>query len=472
MATPHVDEWYTDYLEGTLPAAQRARVEAHLAACPSCAAALDEVRQAVAAVHALPELPVPEGFAAAVQARIRAPQPRPWGWTWAAGLAACLLAVTVFAGRMTAPPRVAAPPPAPRQVATAPERALPLPTPTVTYDFAPKAVPVPAVPKPVVSRPSAVADPFAGDAPRTSANHGNADHNTAIAEIDNQNKSTWGADAKLKGTAEVWVRADDAGKPLAIHVTPDNKISLEPMKTEGAKDAAARRTHTFAPAPAPAGAPLPANNATAGGGAGKAMADEPESPAGARMAMSATAATLTVADGDAVQPLALGELRVANVNLPAAKAGTVTLDVSATHARTVSWQPVLPMKRNAQRTLPVRDARTPVTIPAAATAKGTTLRLEVATAEQASALYLFTPGTTPAPFVTLNYTERPMVQAVQQLANDAGLYVLCSEDFAEQPVTFTVTHMRPLDALLELAAQYNHRVTLFRKSLANITPAK
>jgi anti-sigma factor RsiW len=37
-------ELVTDYLEGALPAAERARFDAHLADCPWCAAHLEQVR--------------------------------------------------------------------------------------------------------------------------------------------------------------------------------------------------------------------------------------------------------------------------------------------------------------------------------------------------------------------------------------------------------------------------------------------
>jgi anti-sigma factor RsiW len=51
-------ELVTDYLEGTLPEAERARFEAHLAECDGCRGYLEDMRRMVSA---LGELPPPPG---------------------------------------------------------------------------------------------------------------------------------------------------------------------------------------------------------------------------------------------------------------------------------------------------------------------------------------------------------------------------------------------------------------------------
>jgi anti-sigma factor RsiW len=53
-------ELVTDYLEGTLPAEERARMDAHLAECDGCAGYLEDVRRLVGTLAATPE-PPPEG---------------------------------------------------------------------------------------------------------------------------------------------------------------------------------------------------------------------------------------------------------------------------------------------------------------------------------------------------------------------------------------------------------------------------
>ena len=48
-------ELVTDYLEGTLPAGERARFEAHLAGCAGCRAYLEQMRQTIRVLHRLTE---------------------------------------------------------------------------------------------------------------------------------------------------------------------------------------------------------------------------------------------------------------------------------------------------------------------------------------------------------------------------------------------------------------------------------
>ncbi len=44
----------TDYLEGVLPAPEQARLEDHLADCPGCRAYLEQMRQTIHTLGALP----------------------------------------------------------------------------------------------------------------------------------------------------------------------------------------------------------------------------------------------------------------------------------------------------------------------------------------------------------------------------------------------------------------------------------
>jgi anti-sigma factor RsiW len=49
----------TAYLDGALPAAERAEMESHLAACPACRAERDRLARAIAALSRLPAAPAP-----------------------------------------------------------------------------------------------------------------------------------------------------------------------------------------------------------------------------------------------------------------------------------------------------------------------------------------------------------------------------------------------------------------------------
>jgi anti-sigma factor RsiW len=54
MSCRDLVELVTDYLEKTLPAADRVRFEEHLATCPPCQTYLDQMRQTIRAVGRLP----------------------------------------------------------------------------------------------------------------------------------------------------------------------------------------------------------------------------------------------------------------------------------------------------------------------------------------------------------------------------------------------------------------------------------
>ena len=74
MRCPEVDDLLMDFLDGGLPAGPAAAVREHLAGCARCAAARDDVRAALALVHAdvVPEPPAGtwERFSADVREKI------------------------------------------------------------------------------------------------------------------------------------------------------------------------------------------------------------------------------------------------------------------------------------------------------------------------------------------------------------------------------------------------------------------
>jgi anti-sigma factor RsiW len=59
LACREVVELLSDYLEGALPAVERARVEAHLETCPECVAYHDQLRATIGALGRLREDEVP-----------------------------------------------------------------------------------------------------------------------------------------------------------------------------------------------------------------------------------------------------------------------------------------------------------------------------------------------------------------------------------------------------------------------------
>jgi len=59
LACRELVELVTEYLDGALDTAARARVDAHLAICEGCTTYVDQVREVMAATRRLPPEPVP-----------------------------------------------------------------------------------------------------------------------------------------------------------------------------------------------------------------------------------------------------------------------------------------------------------------------------------------------------------------------------------------------------------------------------
>lgn len=96
MKQAHVAEYYTAYLEGSLPEPLRQEVDAHLRDCTQCAGELAELAQLVTCLHALPVVAVPADFSASVRARLPQRARRRFFWQ-APALAGGLLAGAVTA---------------------------------------------------------------------------------------------------------------------------------------------------------------------------------------------------------------------------------------------------------------------------------------------------------------------------------------------------------------------------------------
>jgi hypothetical protein len=116
--SPHPTEQLSAYLDGELPAAERAAVEAHLRTCGACTRAVAEMRAIDAASRSLP-VEVPEGYFEALPGRVRGRLQRqrmvtPRRALWAVAAAAVLAAVvSPFVLRQAAtPPPLQAPAPA------------------------------------------------------------------------------------------------------------------------------------------------------------------------------------------------------------------------------------------------------------------------------------------------------------------------------------------------------------------------
>jgi len=149
----HERERLSAYLDRELPPSEQAAVEAHLAACPECAAFLAGLAAVDEAAASLPA-EAPEGYFETFPARVRPrlearksafPARRVPAWTWAAAAALLLAVVTPLTLRQLRPSSGAAPSTAPAAIQPAPAKVEPMaadeprrpeptPTPTVHTD--------------------------------------------------------------------------------------------------------------------------------------------------------------------------------------------------------------------------------------------------------------------------------------------------------------------------------------------------
>jgi anti-sigma factor RsiW len=91
MMSQHVLDQLAAYDDGQLEPSEAARVDAHLAACAPCAAALADARHARGLLEALPPAAMPVEDVARLRARLRHPVPRRPHRAWPLGLAAAVI---------------------------------------------------------------------------------------------------------------------------------------------------------------------------------------------------------------------------------------------------------------------------------------------------------------------------------------------------------------------------------------------
>src|SRR5437764_276599 len=90
----HPEELLAEYVDGSLTHDERAAVDAHLAGCERCRDEVALARRGAAALSALPEVDLPEGFHPRVKP-VRSPRERLGRASWVAGAAAASIAAIV-----------------------------------------------------------------------------------------------------------------------------------------------------------------------------------------------------------------------------------------------------------------------------------------------------------------------------------------------------------------------------------------
>jgi|GEM_PF-974500 hypothetical protein len=162
---PHVSEWLSAYLDNQLTTAERAKVQAHLATCPVCAAELGDLQATVGLLARLPAVPLPRSFVLAEAPARPSLLDRLLGPAWGYGalrlatVVAALLLVVLISGDLLTQyltPRAAMLTPTPELLARQSQPSEALPAVPATMPAAPQAV---APTKPAAPAPLAAGSP-------------------------------------------------------------------------------------------------------------------------------------------------------------------------------------------------------------------------------------------------------------------------------------------------------------------------
>lgn len=502
MKAAHVAEYYTAYLEGSLPKDLRQEVARHLEACPQCAAELEEMRLLVTGLHELPEMPAPANFAAGVRARLDARRPaRPWflrvpvlaGGTLAA--AALVLAI-IIAPNLQAPRETMV---ASQPKSTA-ENAWKDTTPNADTElkargFATKPPTTAAAPTPAAPVP--VPDPFAhgnGDmrmekAPMTApASPSPADQPGAGSKLQSRFylDSSNGSAFKLDNSKDKRLEFDERSPGIADptpSMKPESRVD-EPAPTMMAKlPPATAEDETPAPVTSTAGTTGPAGPAGTPGATrpdeAKSSADYTRSsttPAGGtdgaagNLHMNDQALTMADASGNGggrqfdsdlrLQSVESGALVLRSAVVKGAEA-TVTVETMAPAPTGLMLLPVEPT-RGKTRSYPLSATARTATFTLPLQRGGSVFELTVNAGNATTQAYLAAPDTgVRKTSFTLNVKKAPMLDALRQLAVAGKLFILCPAPLAEkQDITFTARGAQPIPALSELAFQHGHQAVI------------
>ncbi|MHB9132018.1 MAG: anti-sigma factor family protein [Armatimonadota bacterium] len=522
MSRTHVDEYYTAYLEGSLPEDLRQAVETHLRNCPQCAAELDEVRAMVACLQDLPAVPVPDGFAAGVRARLPRPvERRPVFWRGpllAGGLlaSAAVAVLLVLQVNPFSTPMVKSAPQAPgrreitENTGTRDLRDNSKLAAKPGSDYHPPEV-VPVEPQPAYH----VNDPF--------NNSGGAGEDSPLftdsADVNNDNANGRLYAALPESRVDIAV-APPVSVKLGAEKPPEMQTKAVTPRMESVSAADMSVTQPKA-ASIPAAPPVASAGTMANAGSSSARSVQGAGPAGpageatapptmdsATVAKSAdgmatdaqrsksvpapppamietgplqSSASYAQADKPAatVLPKSASARGIAIARLtqtieygeavqpPDATGSRVTLHL----ATAVTGKLAIAYTGSAQRvqttsiTTPANTIR--LTLPALP--KGALLQLSLSHGKTTDRLYLVVPGTgTREATMTLHARKQPVKQLLQRLSTGIGVFVLCPTAFAETTTTFTADNMPPYTAIGELADQLHYDTDL-NGSVLNIS---
>jgi len=450
MNRGHVDEFYTAYLESSLPDGLRQEVEAHLRECPQCAEELADLCRVVEFMHELPAVTPPQDFAVVVRAGLPEPRRRlrlsPMS-LWAGGAVAACLVVGVMILRFSGPPPG-----------------------TFTANRQPDAVVARAQKKCNANVPTTRAVPLDDTAKLVQAPQAGGKIGSDTLATDERTSGTepkMSLRERIVGlTSGLRRDSDAASEPTQVASVPKGITPSAPAAERGPvseQDASARADGSTDNYYSGANAPKPAANTAA-----------PSAPAQSLMSQSAPA----VAErGRSAMTKSAGEVSF-DMAASAADAGTTTLSVDAV---------TLPGDQPGQVRLSIETSVTegiklvnvtaggiseafsfakgkwtgPLEAPISRDGLAMKITVRMNTGAKLDERYLVIPGAgTRQAKSSVQVRELPIVEMLKPLATDAGTYILCPATFGDKRSSMSVSKLRPLDVVTNLAAEQGYRASL------------
>jgi len=459
MKAAHVAEYYTAYLEGSLPQALREEVARHLESCPQCAAELEEMRALVATLRAMPEMPLPADFAAGVQARLanRRRPARSWFLRLPALAGGTLTAVVLALAILYARPYLFAPSSQPEQVAMSDQKSK---SPVAGNKSFTGNQP---------SSPQISSEHAEGEqAPGALQNRLQANEHAIETEVNAKAKTEIANAAKpadLYNSMNSGARSDDqygssesrkfevhsSGDDMTIARTGDESL-LGPAKVQPPSPAG--------PVGAPGAASLPETvDAVAAPGMGGAHDPAMKSATPPEMADAmSTDRTRTVGSVYATDTRAstVGALALRGIVLKGAEAA-VTLETTAPAPTDLVIRAIEPAGGEGQGFPLSKDMRTAVfSLPLQRGGSVVEITLKAGRTERA---ILVLPGRDgPQSSISVHAREESITAVLRRLAVAGQLFVFCPPQFIEdREASLTVSKDAPLSALTDLASARGFR---------------
>ncbi len=456
MTAGHIEELYSDYLDGTLAAAESERVEEHLRSCGQCAAELAALRELTADLRELPQLPLPASFNVGVRERLRLTHPIPlFSWrnpTFSGAIAALLLLGVFIALQHQPAPHMAQLSPVAKGSAISPQAGnnsginsiLNMP------DMHPDELPPIATSKANIMRILRTNYHYKGDGSVISANIyaglPPAMPGTDIAALNNEPPPKY-----TVATSMATLLSDNSNVSLSHPMPADSNMIVSKGSGGWGGGPALLAEYDGVGIPAPTG--------------GDPILGTPiyASPAGNQP--GAYGATISSPYSAGTQRLTNGIL-IAKIQADPAPGNNIMLQFKGVSAGTFDASIIDAAGKardvNAQK-IKLSGAPTQnIILNVAEEDEASTIRFAINSGLKTNNFYLFVPGKNSMNAASTghaaNAKEANMANTLAQLAQDSGMYVLCPADFVEDDSKDTIVPVADINAVKSFATQRRYRI--------------